>query len=93
MRQLLLSCMTCIFILTACGETPEPVIVPEFVEIHVPSSLLECASIPPTPGLDATQKDAAIFTGALAVAYVDCRDNLDTVAQIIYEFNQAGIPQ
>lgn len=92
MRKLLLLCVICIATLTACVK-PDVVVSPEFVEIHVPTSLLECADLPPVPGPDATQKDAAVFDGALTIAYFDCHDNLETVAQIIEDFNKAGVPQ
>lgn len=91
MRRLLLSCAICLSILTACAK-PDPVTNVEFAEIHVPTSLLTCSELPPVPAEDGTQKDVAVFTGALALAYLDCHDNLETVADIITDFNEANVP-
>lgn len=63
------------------------------VEIHlvtpqVPAVLLQCPAPPSWEGGEATQKDVARYVALLGGAYVHCRDNLDSVRQLLEEFER-----
>lgn len=64
--------LLCGVFLTACGVTPEPIEVTQYIEATVPGELTDCDARPQPPNPPVTDKKVGRYIVALLSAHDDC---------------------
>ena len=86
-------CVSATLSLSACTAATKPIVQTQIAQVEIPAKNRTCPGVPPLPDPDqpeTSQRDVSVWTVDAVKVIEKCRSNLNTVVNIVDDFNQTA---